>query len=78
MIYSTITITIPTDGTNGLTYPVGTSIDFLRINTGAVTFSGPSVTFNNTPGPNLRARWSSATLFKRAANTWVLMGDLSA
>ena len=75
---STITITIPTDGTNGLTYPTGTSIDFLRTNTGAVTFTGPLVTFNNTPGANLRDRWSSATLFKRAANTWVLLGDLSA
>jgi hypothetical protein len=26
----------------------------------------------------LRTRWSSATLLKRAANTWVVYGDLTA
>jgi hypothetical protein len=26
----------------------------------------------------LRTRWSSATLMKRAANTWVVYGDLTA
>jgi len=75
---SAVTITVPADGTNGRTYPVGTSIDILRTNTGAVTIAGSGATVNATPGLTLRARWSSATLFKRAANTWVLMGDLTA
>lgn len=75
---SAVTITVPADGTNGITYPVGTSIDILRTNTGAVTIAGSGATVNATPGLTLRARWSSATLFKRAANTWVLMGDLTA
>jgi hypothetical protein len=30
-----------------------------------------------TPGPRLRTRWSSATLIKRAKNSWMLFGDLS-
>ena len=36
------------------------------------------VTINATPGLKLRAQWSYATLIKRATDTWVLVGDLSA
>lgn len=71
------TVTIPTDAT--LNFPVGTSIDILQTGAGQVTIAGAGgVTVNATPGLKLRAQWSSATLFKRAANTWVVMGDLSA
>jgi hypothetical protein len=74
---SAVTITIPAN--SAVAYPVGTSIDILRTNTGGVTIAGASgVTVNATPGLNLRAQWSSATLFKRATDTWVVMGDLSA
>jgi len=72
-----ITLTIPTNATSA--FPVGTSIDILQTNTGQVTVAGASgVTVNATPGLKLRAQWSSATLFKRATDTWVVMGDLSA
>ena len=71
------TITIPGDST--VDYPIGTSIDILQTSTGQVTIVGAGgVTVNATPGLKLRTQWSSATLFKRAANTWVVMGDLSA
>jgi len=71
------TITIPTN--SAVAYPVGTSIDVLQTSTGQVTIAGDTgVTVNATPGLKLRAQWSSATLFKRAENTWVVMGDLSA
>jgi hypothetical protein len=74
---SAITLTIPTDST--FNFPVGTSIDVLQTNTGQVTIAGAGgVTVNATPGLKLRTRWSSATLFKRAANTWVVYGDLTA
>jgi hypothetical protein len=73
-----ITITVPADGTNSRTYPVGTSIDIFRANTGNVTIAGSGATVNGTPGLKLRARYSSASLFKRAANSWVLIGDLTA
>ena len=74
-----VKLLIPTDAT--LNYPIGTSIDVLRTNTGAVTIEAVTpgtTTVNATPGLKLRAQWSSATLIKRAANTWVLVGDLSA
>jgi hypothetical protein len=76
---SATTISIPTDAT--LNYPVGTSIDILQTNTGQVTIAAVTpgtTTVNSTPGLKLRTRWSSCTLFKRAANTWVVFGDLTA
>jgi hypothetical protein len=74
---SATTITIPTN--SAVAFPVGTSIDVLQIGTGQVTIAGDSgVTVNGTPGLKLRAQWSSATLFKRATDTWVVLGDLTA
>jgi hypothetical protein len=74
---SAMTLTIPTDAT--LNFPIGTSLDILQTSTGQVTFAGAAgVTVNATPGLKLRTTWSSATLFKRAANTWVVYGDLTA
>jgi hypothetical protein len=64
---------------SSVAYPVGTSIDILRVGAGSVTIAaGAGVTINATPGLKLRAQWSSATLVKRATDTWVLLGDLSA
>jgi hypothetical protein len=76
---SAVTISIPTDAT--FDFPIGTSIDILQTNTGAVTIAAvtPGTTaVNATPGLKLRTQWSSCTLFKRAANTWVVYGDLTA
>jgi len=71
------TITIPAE--SSVNYPVGTTIDILQTNTGQVTIAGAGgVTVNATPGLKLRTRWSSATLMKRAADTWVAFGDLTA
>ena len=71
------TITIPAE--SSVNYPVGTTIDILQTNTGQVTIAGAGgVTVNATPGLKLRTRWSSATLMKRAADTWVVFGDLTA
>ncbi len=74
---SGVTLTIPTNAS--VAYPVGTSFDILQTGTGQVTIAGDSgVTVNATPGLKLRTQWSSATLFKRGTNTWVVYGDLSA
>ena len=74
---SATTITIPLN--SAVAYPVGTTLDILQTNTGQVTIAGDGgVTVNATPGLKLRTRWSSATLLKRAENTWVVFGDLSA
>jgi hypothetical protein len=74
---SAMTLTIPADAT--LNFPIGTSLDILQTSTGQVTIAGAGgVTVNATPGLKLRTQWSSVTLFKRAANTWVAFGDLTA
>ena len=72
-----VTVTIPAN--SSVAYPVGTSIDILQTGAGQVTIAaGAGVTVNATPGLKLRTQWSSATLFKRATDTWVVFGDLSA
>jgi len=75
---SAAVISIPEDAT--VDYPIGTSLDILRTGSGEVSIAGVSgtVTVNATPGLKLRTQWSSATIFKRAANTWVAYGDLKA
>lgn len=69
-------VTVPLAAT--VNFPVGTSINILQVNDGQTIVEGAvGVTINATPGLKLRAKWSSATLVKRAANSWVLMGDLT-
>jgi hypothetical protein len=73
---SAIIITVPLDSTTN--FPIGSKITIIRANSGAASVAGASgVTVNATPGLVLRAQWSAATLLKRAANSWILMGDLS-
>jgi hypothetical protein len=73
---SAIVLTVPLNST--VAFPTGTKITIIRTNTGAVSVAGASgVTINSTPGLNLRAQWSAATLLKRGTNSWLLMGDLS-
>jgi hypothetical protein len=71
------TVTIPTN--TNVAYPVGTTIDIIQTGAGQVTIAGQGgVTVNATPGLKLRTQWSSATLLKRATNTWLVFGDLTA
>ncbi len=58
--------------------PVGTTYEVLQTGTSQVTIAGDGFTPNATPGLKLRTQWSSATIIKRATNSWVVLGDLSA
>ena len=70
-------LTVPLN--SSVAFPVGTQINILQTGAGQITVVATGgVTINATPGLKLRAQWSSATLIKRAENTWVLVGDLSA
>ncbi|MDA0898399.1 MAG: hypothetical protein O3A30_03885 [Bacteroidetes bacterium] len=72
---SAITITVPTNANEA--FPVGTVITITRVGTGEVTIAGDTgVTVNNAAGARLRAQWSTATLRKRATDTWLLSGDM--
>ncbi len=71
------TLTVPPD--SSVLFPTGTHITIIQTGAGQCTVTqGSGVTVNATPGRKLRAQWSGATLIKRAADTWVLIGDLSA
>ena len=72
---SNLTITVPTNASQA--FPIGTVITIIRVNTGEVTIAGDTgVTVNNSVGNRLRDQWSTATLRKRATDTWLLSGDI--
>lgn len=74
---SSISLTVPAD--SSVDFPVGSSVTLLQTGAGQVTVAGAGgVTVNATPGLKLRTQWSFATLIKRAADTWVMSGDISA
>ena len=74
---SGITVTVPPN--SSVAYPIGCQIQLLQTNTGQVTVApGAGVTINANPGLKIRGRWSAATLIKRASDTWVLVGDITA
>jgi hypothetical protein len=73
----TSVISVPTDASDN--FPVGTVIQIIRVGAGEVQVTAVTpgtTTVNNALGTRLRAQWSTATLRKRAANTWLLSGDL--
>jgi hypothetical protein len=71
------TLTVPLN--SSVAFPIGSQINILQTLGGQTTIAATAgVTINATPGLKLRAQWSSATLIKRAENTWVLIGDLIA
>jgi hypothetical protein len=70
-------LTVPLN--SSVAFTVGTQISLLQTGAGQMTVVPTGgVTINATPGLKLRAQWSSATLIKRATDTWVLVGDTSA
>lgn len=75
---SAVTLTIPEDST--VNFPVGSTLDVIQTGAGQVTIAGASgsVVVNGTPGTKLRTQWSSVTLLKRAANSWLVFGDTAA
>lgn len=73
---SAITLTLPQD--SDVTLAVGSQIHFAQIEAGQVTAAaGTGATVNSTPGLKWRAQYSTVTAIKRAADTWLLVGDLA-
>jgi hypothetical protein len=68
-------LTVPLNSSQA--FAVGSNITILQTGAGQTTLVATGgVTINATPGLKLRAQWSSATLIKRATDTWVAIGDL--
>jgi hypothetical protein len=72
-----ITLTIPTNAT--VAFPTNTRIDLIQYGAGQVTIAGAGVTINSSGGKlKLTGQYSGASLWKKATDTWVLIGDISA
>jgi urease beta subunit len=74
---SSITVTIPLE--SSVAFAIGDRIDLLQTNTGQVTVVGAvGVTLNAYDNQyKLNGRWAAGTIIKRAANTWVLIGNIT-
>lgn len=72
-----ITTSWPQD--SDATIPVGDHIDVAQIGAGQITHqAGTGATIHGDPGLKHRAQWTVVTGIKIAANTWLLVGGLSA
>jgi hypothetical protein len=73
---SAITLTVPTEAV--VAFPVDTRIDILQYGLGQVTVGGAGVTIRSSGGRlKLSGQYAAATLWKKDANEWVLIGDTS-
>ena len=72
------TVTIPLDSTAN--FPIGSMIDVVQVGTGQteIVGAGGVSILSKTSFRKLVAQGSAASIYKRAANTWVLFGDLGA
>jgi hypothetical protein len=71
-------LTIPTNASVG--FPIGTQILVIQVGAGQTTLAVAAGVTLNTKSGNLKitGQWSAVTLIKRATNTWLAIGDLSA
>jgi hypothetical protein len=75
---SSITVTIPTN--SSVPFLVGTQVAFIQTGVGQLVFvpaSGVTLLSKNN-NRKVAARYSPATLIQKSANTWILIGDLTA
>lgn len=72
------TLTVPPN--SSVAFPVGTSILITQTGAGQTTVAaGAGVTINSNGAKlKLTGQWAQATLLKRATDTWVISGNLSA
>lgn len=74
---SAITLTIPTNAS--VAFPINTRIDLLQYGAGQVTVGGAGVTIYSSGSKlKLTGQYSGASLWKKATDTWVLIGDIAA
>jgi hypothetical protein len=74
---SPITLTVPLE--SSVAFSVGDRIDILQVGAGQVTIAGAGgVTLNAYDNQfKLNGQFAVATLIKRAANTWLLVGNIT-
>lgn len=73
------TIIIPTNAS--VAFPLGTQIAVIQTGAGRTSFAGADVSvtiLSKNSNKKISSRYSPATLIKKAENTWILIGDLTA
>ena len=72
------TVTVPADGQDGYTFPVGTQIVMTQLGIGQVTVQGAAGVLIRSEGNRIlfKSRYAVASLIKLAANEWLLSGNL--
>lgn len=72
------TLTVPPNGS--VAFPVNTRIDVIQYGAGQTTIAAGSGVTIYSSGSKLKitGQYSGASLWKKASDTWVLIGDLSA
>lgn len=75
---SAITLTVPLN--SSVAFPTNTRIDLLQYGAGQVTIAaaGGVTIYSKASALKLSAQYAGATLWKKASDTWVLVGDISA
>lgn len=75
-VSSANTLTVPAD--SSVNFDIGTQIMILQTGTGQTTITPDSgvTIYSKNSEYKLDAQWSSAVIIKRAADTWVALGDL--
>lgn len=72
---SGITLTVPPFA--DVPFPTGTRIDVVQVGVGQLTIAaGSGVTIRTPSTLVLVGQWSAVSLYKRATNEWVLVGDV--
>lgn len=61
---------------SSVAYPIGAQIHLVALTTGVSVSFTSGITSYSSPGNNLRAAGSMATLLKLGTNSWALSGDL--
>jgi hypothetical protein len=73
---SATTVTVPPN--SSVNFPVGTVVEVCQFGAGQVTLAGGSgVTLLTPASMTTRARYSTVAVRQRAANQWVVTGDLT-
>lgn len=74
---SAITLTVPTNAS--VAFPTNTRIDIAQYGAGQVTVGGAGVTLRSSGSKlKLTGQYSGATLWKKATDEWLLVGDITA
>lgn len=73
---SAVTLTIPPN--SSVAFQVGTVIEWYQMGAGQITLAyGAGVTLRTASSLTSRAQYSSGALRQRAADEWVVMGDVT-